>query len=194
MDSIELLKRMHRGVRFAFENTIKSVFTPEEMKGRVDDQGNSISWLVWHMARSEDVVTNTILQGTPQLLTQDGWQDRIGIDAMHIGTGLGEEGAAEITKQINVEAADEYWQAVAKVSYEWLKSIKPEDLDVVPDLSERLSTIPPILAAGENQGPIQFWNGLDAGRLFSAIVVGHGYIHVGQMQEIGGRLGRVGWF
>jgi hypothetical protein len=194
MDSVELLKRMHRGVRFAFENTIKTVFTPEQMKERVDDKGNSIVWLAWHLARTEDVVTNTILQGTPQLLTQDNWQARLGIHVTHIGTGLGDEGAAEITKQINVEAADDYWQAVAKASYEWLKAIDPKDLEEVPNLPERLAAVPPVLASATNQGVTQFWNGLDAGRLFSAIVIGHGYIHIGQMQEIGGRLGRVGWF
>lgn len=194
MDSIEVLRGLHRGIRFMFENSIRSVFTPEQLKERPDDRGNSIAWLIWHVARTEDMIVNSIIKGTPQVLIEGNWGDRLGIDATHIGTGLGEGEVAEFTKELNVDAADEYWNEVSKASYRWIKSIAAEDLDLIPALDERLSAIPPILAGSDNQGPIQFWSGRNAGFLFGGVVVGHGYIHIGQMQEIGGRIGKRGWF
>lgn len=185
---------MHRGVRFMYENSIRNVFLPEQLRARPDGRGNSIVWLVWHLARTEDVLVNTMIRGVPQLLFESDWRERLGIDATHIGTGLGDEEVAEITKQINVEVADEYWNAVAKASYGWLKSTSPEELDVVPDLESRLRDAPPILAGPANEAVIRFWQSRTAGSLFGGVVVGHGYIHIGQMQEIGGRLGIVGWF
>lgn len=186
---------MHRGVRFLFENSIMNVFTPEQLKERIDDNGNSIAWLMWHLARSEDMVVNLMIRGEPQMLFEGDWNERLGIDADHIGTGLQDDEVGELTKEMNVEAVDEYWKALTKTSFAWLKSIENSDvLDEVPDIDERLRSAPPIVAGGANDAALQFWKGRSSGDLFTGIVIGHGYIHVGQMQEIGGRLGKRGWF
>lgn len=177
-----------------FEQSIRSVFTPEQMKERIDERGNSIAWLMWHTARTEDLVTQSLIQGKPQVFIADGWGPRLGIDESLNGTGLGDEEVAEATKSLNVEAVDEYWQATAKASFAWLKSITPEDLDVVPDLDARIADTPPVLRGEGNQAIWEFWRGRNVAFLFNGPIVSHGYIHVGQMQEIGGRLGRVGWF
>lgn len=176
-----------------FENSIQSVFTPEQMKERIDDRGNSIAWLIWHTARTEDLVVQTLIKGEPQILMNGDWSDRLGIDASHIGTGLGEEEVGEFSKSINVEAADEYWKRTAKASFEWLKSISPEQLDEVIDVEKRLEGVPDVVVGG-NTALTQFWSNRTAAFLFQGPVISHGYIHIGQMQEIGGRLGRTGWF
>lgn len=192
--AIDILRGLHRGVRFMFENSIRNIFTPEQLKERIDGRGNSIAWLMWHLARTEDVVVQTLIRGVPQIFTDGDWSERLGVDATHIGTGLGDDEVGEFSKAINIEAADEYWQTVARASFAWLKSITPADLEAVPGIEQRLESVPPILAGGASQGVIGFWNGRTTGFLFSGPVISHGYIHIGQMQEIGGRLGRVGWF
>jgi hypothetical protein len=193
VDTIEALRGLHRGVRFMFENSIQSVFTPEQMKERIDDRGNSIAWLIWHAARTEDLVVQTLIKGEPQLLLDGDWSSRVGIDVSHIGTGLAEEEVGEFSKAINVQAADEYWKTVAKASFEWLKSISPEQLDEVIDVEKRLEDVPDVVVGG-NTALTQFWSNRTAAFLFQGPVISHGYIHIGQMQEIGGRLGRTGWF
>ena len=194
MDSIEVLRGLHRGVRFMFETSIRSVFTPEQMKERIDERGNSIVWLMWHTARTEDLVTQTILQGKPQLFESEGWGQRMGIDETLNGTGFGDEEVAEVTKAIDFASVDEYWQATAKASFGWLKSITPDDLDTVPDIDARLADAPPVLRGEANEGLWSLWRGRTAAFLFTGPIVSHGYMHVGEMQAIGGRLGQVGWF
>lgn len=194
MDTKETLRQLHRGVRYLFENSVRSVLSWDRMKERVDDRGNSVAWLMWHMARSEDVVVASLIQQVPQLLLTDDWGPKIGLDAEHIGTGHGDDEVADFTTHMDVEAVDAYWQAVAKSSFAWLKSTTEQDLDVVPDLNERLNAIPPIIAGGGNDMAASFWSGISVGQLFSRVVVSHGYVHVGQMQEIAGRLGVKGWF
>ena len=175
-----------------FEQSIQSVFTPEEMKERIDGRGNSIAWLMWHTARTEDLAVQTLIKGEDQLLFQSDWSERLGIDVSHIGTGLPEEELGEFSKSINVEAADEYWKTVAKNSFEWLKSTTPEQLDEKVDVEKRLEGVPDVIVAG-NTALTQFWNNRTTAFLFQGPVISHGYIHVGQMQEIGGRLGKTGW-
>jgi hypothetical protein len=177
-----------------FDSSVKSVLSYEQMKDRVDDKGNSIAWLMWHMARTEDVIVNSLIKGTQQVVLAGDWMTRLGIDAHHIGTGLGDDEVGEFTKKMNVDAVDEYWNAVQKATFAWIKTVTEEELDAVPDMDERLKSIPPIIVGDENQMAGTFWSGRTVGQLFTGVVIGHGYIHIGQMQEIGGRLGKIGWF
>lgn len=194
MDSIEVLRGLHRGVRFMFEQSIKSVFTPEQMKERIDERGNSIVWLMWHLARTEDLIVQTIFQGQPQLFESEAWGEKLGIDETLNGTGFGDEEVAEFTKAIDFSAADEYWQATAKASYRWLKSITEAQLDDIPDIDSRLAGAPPVLRGEANEGLWAFWRGRTTAFLFTGPIISHGYMHVGEMQAIGGRLGQIGWF
>jgi DinB family protein len=175
-----------------FERSIQTIFTPEEMKQRIDDRGNSIAWLIWHTARTEDMVVQALIKGDPQILFSGDWQQRLGVDASHIGTGIGEDEIGDFMKSMNVEAVDDYWKTVAKTSFEWLKSTSPEELDEIIDVEKRLESVPDVVVGGNN-ALTQFWNNRNAAFLFQGPVISHGYIHVGQMQEIGGRLGRTGW-
>ncbi len=48
---------------------------------------NSVAWLLWHNARGEDWAIQTILQGQEQLLTREGWGERMGVTYPGFGGG-----------------------------------------------------------------------------------------------------------
>lgn len=194
MDLITWVRGQHRGIRFFFENAVLGVLTPEQLKERPGEQGNSIAWLMWHLARTEDVMVNSVIRGEPQLLTSDDWPKRLRLEDTHMGTGLSDDEVGKVTGELDPLVADEYWKTVADATNAWLKSISPEVLDEIPDMYQRLSEIPPILAGADNQAMVEFWRGRTAGFLFGATVINHGYIHVGEMQAIRGRLGVQAWF
>src|SRR5262245_64927053 len=79
--------KMHSEGWWKEEDTIWSDLTDKELRGRPTPKHNSIAWLVWHMARCEDVAVNTVLRGTEEILDCDAWLARLGIDSRHIGTG-----------------------------------------------------------------------------------------------------------
>ena len=54
-----------------------------------NDQSNSISWLLWHMARVTDRFIHTRLQETPQLWIRDGWHEKFGMDPEPDDFGMG---------------------------------------------------------------------------------------------------------
>jgi len=41
--------------------------TDEQMRGRPREDLNSLAWLLWHIARAEDVMVNRLLAGRPQV-------------------------------------------------------------------------------------------------------------------------------
>ena len=53
--------------------------TPAELRWQPTLASNSISWIVWHMARVEDRWVNRVLRSDVELWIRDGWHDKFGM-------------------------------------------------------------------------------------------------------------------
>ena len=53
--------------------------TADQLRARLDDEANSIAWLVWHAARVQDAQLAP-LAGTEEVWVRDGWVERFGLD------------------------------------------------------------------------------------------------------------------
>ena len=60
----------------------------EALAFRVDDETNTIAWLIWHLSRVQDDHVAG-LTGTDQAWHADGWHDRFGLDLDADDTGYG---------------------------------------------------------------------------------------------------------
>ncbi len=187
MDLIRWIRGQHRGVRRVFENNIYSALTTDQMRERPNGVGNSVVWLMWHMARTEDAIVNAVIRERDQILLTHGWTEKLKVESTLIGTGLGEEEVEEISKRIDVESVNEYWKTVSDQTSEWLKTMDAETLERIPEW--KIEAAPPIIAGVENAAAASYWSGRTVGFLFGGTVISHGYIHVGEMQSIVGRLG-----
>src|SRR6185503_11184097 len=57
---------------------------------------NSIAWLLWHMARCEDVGVNALVAERPQLLhTNSRWARDVNIELRDIATGMTDQEVAD---------------------------------------------------------------------------------------------------
>ena len=68
--------------------------TDEQMRVRPRADLNSLAWLMWHIARAEDIMVNTVLAGRPQVF-DDTWKKRLGITRPDFGIGMT---SAEVTQ------------------------------------------------------------------------------------------------
>src|SRR5262245_15920664 len=105
----------------------------------------SIVWHLWHMTRIEDVVANAMLRGEREVLDRDGWLDRLGIDVRLVGTGDSDEEVRGFSEKVDVSALLAYREAVGRETRAWVRDLDFATLDVVPDLTARLASAPPIV-------------------------------------------------
>src|SRR5687767_10501000 len=89
MELMKWIKAQHKGVIWSFENMVGKL-TNDQLLERPGGVGNSIGWLMWHMARTEDVIVNTGIRGADQVLISQGWAEKLGISDQRIGTGFGD--------------------------------------------------------------------------------------------------------
>src|SRR6185436_18751410 len=93
--------------------------TDEQMRVRPREDLNSIAWLMWHIARAEDILVGQVVAGGAQLF-DDGWKKRIGMTSPEV---------SELTRQIDVGALREYRDAVGHRTRQIISAFKPADWD-----------------------------------------------------------------
>ena len=79
----------------------------EQMRVRPREDLNSIAWLVWHIARAEDIFLNPVLAGRDQVF-DDAWMKRLGVTRKDFGIGMKSPEVSELTRAINLDALREY--------------------------------------------------------------------------------------
>src|SRR2546425_12938088 len=83
----------------------------EVMRMRPGKGLNSLIWLLWHMARTEDAAVNPVVAGRGQVL-DDEWMRRMNVPWRIIGTGMTDDEVAEITARADIASVRAYRSAV----------------------------------------------------------------------------------
>jgi hypothetical protein len=102
--------------------------TDAQMRVRPREDLNSLAWLLWHIARAEDVIVNPVLSGRSQVF-DDAWMTRLGIARRDFGIGMTSAEVTELTRQLDLGALREYRDAVGLRTREVVGGFKPDDWD-----------------------------------------------------------------
>ncbi|MET9437754.1 DUF664 domain-containing protein [Streptomyces sp. NPDC006551] len=133
MKSADLLLDLFGRVKDAVYEAVEGL-AEEELAVRVDEDANSIAWLVWHLTRiQDDHIAGAF--GTEQVWTADGWASRFGLPFPKNATGYGHSSKQVGQVRTPAELLLGYYDAVHERSLEHLRSVTNADLDRVVDES-----------------------------------------------------------
>lgn len=104
----------------------------EQMRVRPREDLNSLAWLLFHIARAEDIWINMLIAGRGQVF-DDGWPKRLGITRRDFGIAMTSPEVTDLTQTIDVGALREYRDAVGRRTREIVTGFKPTDWDGVID-------------------------------------------------------------
>ena len=142
MDARQLFLDQHAAVHSAAvggnkmstaERTLTGL-SDEQMRVRPREDLNSLAWLVWHIARAEDIMVNSILSGHKQVF-DDAWQKRLAIGRRDFGIGMTSPEVTELTRQIDLAALREYRDTVGLrtrevvAGFDWAGTIPAEAVE-----------------------------------------------------------------
>jgi DinB superfamily len=98
--------------------------TDDQMRARSGPGLNSLVWLLWHMARTEDVSVNLVVVDGRQVWDDD-WARRLNAPWRIIGTGMPEGEVAELTARADIAAVRAYRDAVGRRTQGIVETLKP---------------------------------------------------------------------
>ena len=128
----------------------------------------SIGFNAWHIARTQDNITNFVFQRKNPIWMEGGYFERMGLPKIDQGTGMGLDDARAVTIA-DPALLREYSLAVATNCQAFLKTVPLATL-------EEVQMIKPL-------GEMPKW------RVFRQVVMTHGFMHLGEINAIKGSLG-----
>lgn len=111
------------------EDTVWANLTASQLRSRPTPAHNPIAWVLWHMARCEDVAVNTVIRGSEEVLDREEWLSQLGITSRHIGTGATATEVDAISQTIHLDALRAYRAAVGRATQTWVASFDFDRLD-----------------------------------------------------------------
>lgn len=182
--------RLHSSKVAAGMSAVDRVFaglTDDQMRARPGKALNSLVWLLWHMARTEDVAVNLVVADGRQVL-DDGWARRLNVAWRTIGTGMTEEEVAEFTAGADVAAVRAYRDAVGLRTRDVVSALRPEAWDEVlalPDTARaaRVGAFAPTTGWVEGVG-YKPWQGYSRGAQLAQTAITHNAMHLGEAVTI----------
>lgn len=170
------------------EDLICDGLSADELRAIPEGQANSVVWLIWHMARCEDVGINVMLDRRAQILDGE-WLKRMRVENRDIGTGHSREEVARISEVCDIETVRAYRQAVGTRTRAVIDTLD------VNRLGERVTDDE--IAAAADEGTFHpaggwvadFWRNKER-RFFLWLGTGHNYMHFQEASVIRGLLGR----
>lgn len=105
----------------------------DQLEARLDPEANTISWLVWHLARVQDAQVADVA-GSEQVWTTGDWVGRFSLPFSPRATGYGHSPAdvGSVTG-LSAELLLGYLTAVSDRTAEYVGSLSDDDLDRIVD-------------------------------------------------------------
>ncbi|HLZ71868.1 MAG TPA: DinB family protein [Dehalococcoidia bacterium] len=132
---LQSMNFLHEAFRVATDG-----LSDEQLHHSAEGESHSIAWVLWHVARIEDLFVQRVFQEKPEEWASGGWAAKTGLPEKGFGTN---QPAAE-AKALHVgdmAALRQYALAVAKRTDEFLTNADDRVLDREVTLGERKETI-----------------------------------------------------
>ena len=174
-----------RSLRAKLDGGVLGLIPPERRRERADGGGIAPAYVLWHLARHQDVAVNGVLRGGTDGVV-DGWTERLGIDE-DLWRGLAEGEDADLVDVLDPDAVGAYALAVCDSTAGWL------DKDGLPPLDGRPDTTAALQAIGTPEDRFDWlysmWDGKPTAWFLQWSAVGHGFNHLGELVSIRNRMG-----
>ena len=131
MTNADLLVDSFRRIRDGVHDAVDGL-TPEQLASRLDDEANSIAWLVWHLTRVQDDHIAAVA-GNEQVWTASGWAERFGLKLEVGDTGYGHTPEQVAAVMSDAEKLLSYHDVVCDTTCSFLQKVTDNDLDRVVD-------------------------------------------------------------
>ena len=175
------------GAPASFSDRVLGGLDVKTLRARPLPSVNSIAWLVWHMARVEDVVVNLVIVAGAQVL-DDSWIRRLAVDRRDIGTAMTSDEVGALSARIDLDALAAYRSAVGRRTREVVRALAPSawDEEIVEADTARAAAVGAF--APEAEWVPGFWRKQTRSTRLGAMCT-HNAMHVGEAVTLRGLAG-----
>jgi len=169
---------------YSFEDETLTGLTIEQMRIIPKNLDHSIAWVLWHMTRIEDATMNLLVAGSPQVLLQEGWLERMEVPERDTGNAMDPAGVAGLSSAINVPALQAYRRTVGLRTRAIVKQIGPHELKQRVDPIRLGQMTEQGVVRAEASDLLDYWGGLTIFGILLMPPTRHAFVHWSEAQKI----------
>ena len=169
---------------WSFEDEILDGLTSQQMRIIPRNLDHSIAWALWHMTRIEDATMNLLVAGSPQVLLQEDWLERMEISVRDTGNAMDPDGVAELSAAINCQALRSYRLAVGIRTRAIVKQLQPHELIKRVDPARLGQMTAEGAVRAEASELLEYWSRLTITGLLLMPPTRHAFVHWNEALQI----------
>jgi hypothetical protein len=169
---------------WSFEDEVLDDMTEEQIRRIPRNCEHSVAWIIWHIARCEDITMNLLVTGSPQVLNQEGRLDRIKAPICHAGNAMDEAGMARFSDAVDIDELRAYRVAVGRRTREIVQQLGPEDLKRKVDPARLQRIWDEGAVVEEASGIVDYWGKRDVAGLLLMPASRHLIIHLNEALKL----------
>ena len=179
MNARDLFLQRYHGLQEYPVYLIKGM-TDKHIQSVPDPRLNSIAWILWHVARCEDLAVNRLVSDGDQVFDRC-WREKLGVSDKTMGTGMPKQDADELGRTIDIGALVAYREEVTRKSLGFVQE-NPIDLWSKTLSKDRLDYVLIEQGYGGPQAEeiVKHYSGNSMGWLLGHLALTHTFYHMGQ--------------
>lgn len=172
----------------SYEDLIFNDLSEEQFRRIPPKSEHSIAWIIWHLARIEDVTMNILIAGCQQVYWQDNWLQRINISFHHTGNSIGLREIHEMSQTVNLQELRSYRTSVGKKTVEIVRNIPPDQLTgkIDPDRIQQIKDEEVLLPSAF--GIADYWSKRTIAGLLLMPATRHNLVHLNEAYSLKNKL------
>lgn len=146
---------------------------------------HSIAWLIWHIARIEDMTMNALMAGKPQIFFQDDWLKQLNITESHSGNVVMDDAdVTALSKAIDIQALKTYRLTVGRATREAVSKLTPDDVKQKISPARLQGLLDDGSVPSEAMGLIEYWGNLTIAGLLLMPPTRHCLVHLNEALKV----------
>jgi len=139
----------------------------------------TIAWVLWHIARIEDLTMNILVAREEQVFNQD-WRERLNSQITDTGNALTDDEIMELSRTINTEQLICYRNAVAHKTRDIIRSLSAADLKrrVRQDDIDKILSVGGVTQQENSIWLLDFWGKKDVAGILLMPPARHVMLHL----------------
>ncbi len=176
--------RMAQTELWSYEDALLDGMSEAHIRRIPDGREHSVAWLIWHMARCEDITMNLLIAGSPQILFGDDWLEQMGIAMCDTGNAMDRATVVAFSQVIDLRALREYRLAVGRRTQVIVRQLRPSDLKrkVDPVRLQQVMAEGAVVEAA--WGIADYWGRRDVAGLLLMPATRHNLVHLNEALQI----------
>ena len=165
--ALELFSRQHAQLHtigmagtesWSYEDEVLDGIRAEQFRSIPAQGEHSIAWVVWHIARVEDVTMNLLVADRQQVLHDGEWQKPMGSPIEHTGNAMSRTQIEALSTNLDLAALRAYRQAVGQRTRRVVADLQPEEMrrKPSPQSLDRIWTEKAVLP--EAKAIVDYWS------------------------------------